>query len=446
MSTGTLPPTSSLSRQRLFVLGLLALFVGVSVQYSIKALSGDSKSAFLRWRPQLIEMGEGEDIYQQYNYPNPPIMALLLSPLAHLPPLVGALGWFYLKVAMTLLALHWVFLLVEPADRPFPPWAKGLTVLLSLRPIMGDLLHGNVNLFILFLVIAALYAFHRRHDLTAGVILGLAIACKVTPALFIPYFVWKRAWRALIGCLVGLGLFLWLVPACFLGWQENAHKLHSWTENMVIPFVVKGQVTSEHHNQSLPGVAYRLGTHSPSFSTFVKDSAGQDVYTPVDYHNVLDLDPWFMRWLLKICMVMFAVLVAWSCRTPTSARQGWRLGAEFSIVLLGMLLFSERTWKHHCVTLLLPFAVLAYYLAACRPGVALRTYLIGTLAAVALLMAATSTSLPGWRDSAKLAQVYGAYVWAYLLLLSALVILLRRPDTEAAEGKSSGRPFWSAAA
>jgi len=299
---------------------------------------------------------------------------------------------------------------------------------------MGDLLHGNVNLFILFLVIATLYAFHCRHDLTAGVILGLAIACKVTPALFIPYFIWKRAWGALIGCLIGLGLFLWLVPACFLGWDDNLSKLRSWTENMVIPFVVKGQVTSEHQNQSLPGVVYRLGTHSPSFSTFVKDAAGQDVYTPVDYHNVLDLDPWLVRWLLKCCMVLFAALVAWSCRTLTSARQGWRLGAEFSIVLLGMLLFSERTWKHHCVTLLLPFAVLAYYLAACRPGLALRAYLIGTLAAVALLMAATSTSLPGWRDSAKQAQVYGAYVWAYLILLAALVAILRRRDTVAELG------------
>lgn len=428
MSTVSLPGPFSLSRQRLFLLGLLAVFVGLSVQYSVKALSGDSKSAFLRWREQILHMDGGEDIYLQYNYPNPPIMALILSPLAHLPALVGALSWFYLKVALTLLAMHWVFLLIEPTDRPFPPWAKALTVLLSLRPITGDLLHGNVNLFILFLVIAAIYAFHCRHDLTTGVLVGLAIACKVTPALFIPYFLWKRAWGALIGCFVGLALFLWMVPSCFLGWEDNAHKLRSWTDNMIIPFVVKGQVTSEHPNQSLPGVVYRLATHSPSFSTYVKDSAQQDVYTPVDYHNVLDLDPWLVRWLLKGCMILFAALVVWSCRTPTAARQGWRLAAEFSIVLLGMLLFSERTWKHHCVTLLLPFAVLCYYLAACRPSRALRSYLIGTLAAVALLMASTSTSLPGWRDSAKLAQVYGAYAWACLLLLAALVALLRRRD------------------
>src|SRR5260370_14723065 len=39
---------------------------------------------------------------------------------------------------------------------PFPPWAKGLTVLLSLRPIMRDLYHNNVNIFVLFLLTGSL--------------------------------------------------------------------------------------------------------------------------------------------------------------------------------------------------------------------------------------------------------------------------------------------------
>ena len=90
-----------------------------------------------------------------------------------------------------------------------------------------------------------------------------------------------------------------------------------------------------------------------------------------------------------------------------------------------MLLFSERTWKHHCVTLMLPFAVLCYYLAACRPGPWLRSYLIATVVAVGVLMETTSISLLD-RDFAKMAQVYGAYVWAYLLLMAALFVLLTR--------------------
>src|SRR5205823_9373555 len=175
---------------------LLAVFAAVSVQYTIKTLDlrdgKQDRSAILRWREQLLLLDGGENIYATHNYPNPPIMALLLRPLADLPPLAGALVWYYLKVGMAVAALAMTFRLVEEPGRPFPAWAKALTVLLSLRPILGDLSHGNVNLFILFLVVAALYAFHRGRDWTAGLALALAIACKITPALFVPYFLWKR--------------------------------------------------------------------------------------------------------------------------------------------------------------------------------------------------------------------------------------------------------------
>src|SRR5205807_9959013 len=113
-------------------------------------------------------------------------------------------------------------------------------------------------------------------------------------------------------------------------------------------------------------------------------------------------------------------------RTPTRTRQGWRLAAEFSLIVVGMLLFSERTWKHHCVTLILPFAVLSYYVTVCRVGWAMRWYLIASLASVVVLMTLTST--PGLRAMDGLAQraeVYGAYVWAYLVLTVALVTVLR---------------------
>jgi alpha-1,2-mannosyltransferase len=425
----TSPRTLGLTRQQWFVLALLTFFVGLSIQYSLKT----TRSAIVRWHNQLDRMNDGENIYESYNYPNPPIMALFLKPLIHLSPNAAALTWFYVKVAMTLLAFLWVFRLVEASGQPFPRWAKALTVLLSLRPIMGDLQHGNVNLFILFLVVGALYAFHQQRDVLSGVVIGLAIACKVTPALFLPYFVWKRAWRALIGSVMGLVLFFFVVPSCFLGWQENATQLQSWFERMVQPFVAGGFVTTEHNNQSLPGVVYRLTTHSPSFSTFVNDGV-KDVYTPTDYHNLLDLKTGTARWIVKGCMGLFALLVVWSCRTPIRQRDGWRLAAEFSIVVLGMLLFSERTWKHHCVTLLLPFAVLCYHLAVCRPSRGMSVFLIATLTAVTLLMASTSTSLFGWDNVAKLAQVYGAYVWSYMLLLAALVAVLRRSDPAAAVG------------
>jgi hypothetical protein len=424
--------------QRWFVLGLLLLFVVLSAQYTAKALA--NRSAFERWRPQLDGLDRGENIYDVYVYPNPPIMALLLKPLADMKPPFGALLWYYLKAGMALASLYWVFRLVEGNGPPFPPWAKALVVLLSLRPIMGDLVHGNVNLFILFLVAAGLYAFHKGRQAGGGLLIALAIACKVTPALFVPYLVWKRAWRALAGCGVGLVLFLWVVPSCFLGWAENQRLLTSWTNQMIVPFVVHGEVTSVHENQSLPGLAARLLTHRPSFLEW--DKAPPHHLSAQYYDNIFDLPPAVPRWVVRGAELLFVGLVIWRCRQALAPRAGWRLAAEFAVVVLGMLLFSERTWKHHGVTLMLPFAVLCYYLATARPGWWLRRYLIGTLLAVALLMLTTSTVgsergapsslVLAWDAAAKMAQVYGAYVWAYVLLLAALVVILGQKDQSAA--------------
>jgi hypothetical protein len=448
------PPTLARplwSVRGLFVAGVLLFFTLLSVQYSFKVLDHqrDNRSAILRWRDQILDLNHGINIFDRYSYPNPPIMVLLLLPVVQLPSLAASLAWFYLKAGMAVAAIALTFRLVESRDRPFPVWGKALAVLLSLRPIMGDLSHGNINLFILLLVVASLYALSHRRQGLAGLLLALGIACKVTPALFVPYFLWKRAWKALAACAVGLVLFFWLVPGLYFGMGRNAEYLQSWVERMILPYALGGEVTTEHNNQSLPGVVHRLLTPAASFSTFDGPQ-----YVPLEQHNFLSLDRRTAGWVVKGCMGLFVLLVVWTCRTPVGVRgwglgvrkatisglsltpnpqpqtplvgQRWRLAAEFSMVVLGMLLFSERTWKHHCVTLLIPFSVIAYYLSAERPGPRLRGYLIGTLVAVVLLMLATSTGYGERLDrAAKLAQTYGAYVWAYLLLLAALVVMLR---------------------
>jgi hypothetical protein len=371
------------------------------------------RSAFLRWRDQILQL-ETVDIYRAYQYPNPPIMALMLRPLAKLEPLTGALLWFFLKVSMALLSLAAVFRLIETETQPFPPWAKAVAALLSLPPIIGDLSHGNVNILILFLTIGALYAWRRGYDLLAGITLALAICCKVTPALFVPYFLWKRQWKLVAGCGVGLGLFLFEIPGAALGWHENLARLESWTAQMVSPFVLHGVVTSEHPNQSLPGLVHRLLTHSPSFCDYPND-----VYTPTEYHNVANIGKEGARWLIRGAQTLFAVLVLLSCRAAMKPRGGWQLATEFAIVLVGMLLFSERTWKHHSVTLMLPLAVLVYALAVLPLSKLARVGLIAALTFSMALMLSAGSILSV--RAADLAQVYGAYTWAYLLLLGTLI-------------------------
>jgi alpha-1,2-mannosyltransferase len=470
---------NSRQTQRWFTVALLLVFAIVSVQYSIKVLTprrdGQTASAVLRWASQIQMMEEGEDVHKTHNYPNPPIMAMILWPfseLAQVSPLAAALGWFYLKVGMALLAMVWVFRLVETPERPFPVWAKALTAVLSLRPILGDLTHGNVNIFILFLVVASLYAFSRGKDFLSGVLLALAIACKVTPALFVFYFAWKRTWRVLAGCGAGLVLFFLMVPALWLGWQQNLQALTSWFQAMIVPYVLGGVVTPEHNNQSLPGLIARLLTDAPSFASYI----GSD-YVPLRYQNIADIGPAGAKWLVKSCMGLFALLVIWTCRAPIRAagkpegevRRGWPLAAEYGLIVVGMLLFSERTWKHHCVTLLLPFAVLCYGIAVLPLSSFRRRMLIGGLVLATLLIGSTSsgvlndnppkiheiveqtsaltgpapvlgaTSAGMFTDSvSKQAQVYGAYVWAFGLLGVGLAAMLQYHGHLAAAARKPG--------
>lgn len=424
------------TRRRWFILGLLLLFIALSVQYTFKITrKGEGSSAFNRWRPQVLAMAAGEDSYGKFSYPNPPMMALILLPYYLLPELAGALAWYYTKVALTLLALTWTFRLIEDPERPFPDWAKALAVLLSLKPIMGDLTHGNVNLVIMFLCVAALYAYQNRFDVGAGVVLGLAIVCKVTPALFLPYFVWKRAWKTLLGCVAGMLLFYFVVPSVFFGPARNVELLGSWGNLMVKPFL-SGQVAySEYFNQSIPGLLARLLTDSPSDTDWLEHRE----QIPVSYHNFATLSPRAVKAIMLGCMALFAGVVMLVCRTPSDQRRGWRFAAETGIVFLGMLLFSERTWKHHCVTLCVPLAVLCYRFAweegRRRRGIAV------ALAATLLLMASTSTLGVGERidELGRLSQVYGAYVWAFVILVAALAVELWHGR---AVNEMSEEPLW----
>ena len=154
-----------------------------------------------------------------------------------------------------------------------------------------------------------------------------------------------------------------------------------------------GEVWSERENQSLPGLLSRLLTHEPSFSKWIND-----VETPLAYHNFADLTPIAVKRIVQLCQFGFLLLMVLVCRTPVRAagtfprelRRGWRFAAEYSFILVGMLLFSERTWKHHCVTLILPFAVLGYV--------------------------AFATGFPAWKRRIATISLFGA---AFLILLPA---------------------------
>jgi hypothetical protein len=218
-------------------------------------------------------------------------------------------------------------------------------------------------------------------------------------------------------------LFVVVIPGAVFGWQDNLDYLRSWHDQMVAPYAA-GVVSSEHQNQSLPGLLHRMLCAEASFSDYAGDRK-----VVLDTHNIVSWDPRFAQGILVVSMIVFAWATLRFCKVSFAERPRLHVAAEFSVVVLGMLLFSERTWKHHCVTLLLPFSVLALVMST--PGYArgLRWCAGGTMGLAALLMLSTSTGvfdrgLEARESLGKLAQVYGAYVWAFLILLASMFAIL----------------------
>ena len=406
----------------LFLAVLGGALVFTSVKYAGKiAKPGDSglqtRSAFLRWRGMILDVFEGANVYVGKNeYPNPPIMAIILRPFVELPPVAGAMAWFYAKVLMAVLSAIWVFRLVSTA---MPDGSKAGAILLALPAVMGDLTHNNVNIFILFLLAGCLELYRRGHDTASGLVLGLSIACKVTPLLFLAYFIWKRAWVVAVGCVMGMALWLVVVPGLTFGWNRNTELLTDWYRLMIERPVLKGEVTTEHPNQALPGFVYRLFTHSPSYIAYEKTPEG-DIPVPGDYHNLVDIGRPTAWVVVKGLTVAFCLAVVLLCRAPRTERSGWRFAAECGLIVLGMLLLSERTWKHHAVILLIPAAALAFVATVDRPR-SLRRFVLGSLVVAAMLM-----TLPGLfgTEGGDLGLVYGTHTIAFLSLTIATCAIL----------------------
>ena len=215
----------------------------------------------------------------------------------------------------------WTFRLVSsplaPAWRgegkPVADGVKAAAILLALPAIIGDLSHNNVNIFILFLVAACLELYRHGRDSASGLVLGFAIACKVTPLLFLAYFAWKRAWRVVAACVVGLVLWLAIVPGAVFGWERNAALLTDWYRLMIERPVLKGEITTEHPNQALPGFIYRLFTHSPSFIDYEKTPEG-DIPVPAAFHNLADIGRPAAWVVVKLLTVGFVLAVVLLCR------------------------------------------------------------------------------------------------------------------------------------
>jgi alpha-1,2-mannosyltransferase len=104
---------------------------------------------------------------------------------------------------------------------------------LTLQFILNDLDDGGPHLMLLGILIGGVYAIWAGKERLGAALVGLGIVLKITPALFVLLFLWKRQWR--VAAYTVLATVVWIVlPVLYMGptsWWEHHTE---WTQNAVL--------------------------------------------------------------------------------------------------------------------------------------------------------------------------------------------------------------------
>ncbi len=186
------------------------------------------------YREAGVSILQGRPVYQQMTEPPqllpftyPPVAALIFVPLALVPFWLAAVGWNVAQVlaniAIAVIAWH---LLMRRVGPWWPVVAAAIVGAFMLtQPVADGIRFAQVNAF---LVLACLVDLRRPRLrvvrwLPPGVLVGLAMAIKLTPGVFVIHYLVCRRWReaaTAIGTAVFASVMAWLVlpTASFAFW------------------------------------------------------------------------------------------------------------------------------------------------------------------------------------------------------------------------------------
>ncbi|MGB6689837.1 MAG: glycosyltransferase 87 family protein [Terracidiphilus sp.] len=161
--------------------------------------------------------------------PITPFSTLVMWPLAALRPLTAKHIWILTNLVL-LVPLCWIVRSMTGLT-----WQRIALVFALSFPLHRNLLYGQFYIVLLVLIAGACWAYLRGHHALAGVLVAIATACKLFPALFFIFFLRRRAWRALAsGAITGAGCAA--ASVAVFGW--NVHRTYL---REILPWALRGE-------------------------------------------------------------------------------------------------------------------------------------------------------------------------------------------------------------
>jgi hypothetical protein len=372
---------------------------------------------FDRWMLMTPRLVDKRVDYINDELPTPPVTLIVLAPFTALSRPAAQFLWVCLKLPLALLVFGLAAGIVARTGVRLTPPAMALMLACWWLPVVLDMQEGQTNFLALLPLVAGLYVVQGETLLTegaAGFLIGLASAVKVTPLVFVAYFVWKRRWVVALSAAASVAVWSIMVPALVFGWDQNLRWLERWMQIMILPFA-RGEIMYP-GSQSFGSFAMRLLARLPAFYS------NRNGMLDGHYMNVMALGPGVVYQLVRAVAIVVALCGLVWMRQPLATLRSRRYLVETGAVAAFMLWFSERTWVHHYVSFILTLAVAGAILSdgtvPVRSRRAVRAAMI--LCAVAGLFASDAGRLFG-RDGVDWAQAAGVFLWPSVLVTYAIV-------------------------
>lgn len=303
---------------------------------------------------ELPQLAQGAHLPFTY----PPLSAQLFSLLTLVPLAVASALITLATIAVLAYVVHLV--LTRTCERPQRElwWLTAAVVAVALwfGPVRETIGFGQVNVFLMALVLVDVI--RGRGRWWGGTLTGLAMAIKLTPAVFLLYFVLRRDWRglatAVVSALAFTGIGHLLTPD---------DSVRYWTFAIRDPARIGGLAFTS--NQSVNGFVHRLGFEDTAASVawFVVSAAiglgiawvawrllrsGHEVAAAVAVgHVALFCSPvsWGHHWVWALPAVVLTLV--WADRAGRDGdddERGWLALAGSGVVIF---LGTPQWWVPH---------------------------------------------------------------------------------------------------
>jgi alpha-1,2-mannosyltransferase len=353
-------------------------------------------------------------------YIAPPFHATMLLPLVPLGYETARLVFLALS---NLLLFSSLALILRASDRDFhrPPWLLlAFLIVFVFHPIYTSLALGQVDFVILFLISLSYWAYLTDRKLLVGPALAVAAMIKLSPAVLLLYFLWKRQFGIVVSAAI-TGVVCVIISLVAAGPREM---LQFATD--ILPALLKG--TAFYQNQSFNGFYGRL------------------LVDPTLYYSLQEFPSLPAVQVLTLLSSLALIGVVAYFTRPRWGLSSLHFPYESALVVGTLILVSSISWDHYIVWLLPGFVALLHPHSSLHLSKA-RYWTVMGLSWCAFLLVIVPTSWYGMtlHDCSGthalepgLCLLVSTKFYGVLLFCSSLALLLAGLDSSQRHGSVAG--------